>query len=203
MLYKELEKGDFLMYILLKVDNPILGKILSYLKRSRVWYRLFEEKMYNAIVTSEDRIATKHQLNRGQINPKRAWETCQSFREIWDWDSMGRGPWVSGKGKAPTGKGYVIDRFGNKCRVAGDCVNPQMLNYISCPDWCPNYQPTTIEGLIYLSDQARNEHIRRAESLSRQTDFLKQTELSYEEAIKTGKIIEYVDGRFIMIETTE
>ncbi|MBM2820373.1 MAG: hypothetical protein HW405_133 [Candidatus Berkelbacteria bacterium] len=191
------------MYILLRIDDSkILAKVLTYLARLKVWHRQFKEKVYDVRVSVQDRIARMHRTNRTDyyLNPSAAWSTCAHFVQAWDYDSLGRiHPLMdselarSGADKAPYGKGWVIDSLGKKRRVAGECKNPLMLNDISCPMWCHDYQPTTVEGWTHLATQIAEEHEHRAAIIRQQLAFLVESEMSYEEAIRTDKIWVYED----------
>lgn len=194
------------MYILLRVkDDSLLSKVRTYLKR--LWVREFNEPEYRVDVTAEERARLVRPMSSERLNPKRAWETCASFVEAWDWDSMGRGPSPkteyelkkSGRNTAPRGKGWLkID--GRRVRVAGECANPTMLNDISCPMWCTKYEPTSIEAHIYVAEQVALEHERRAEALRRQIEFLRQTDKGYREVIRTGGVFGYRDSQFVVTD---
>lgn len=196
------------MFVLINIDGALLTKVLAYLKRLGIWHRQFPEKVYDVIVTPQDRVeAIRRNHNRGQLNPNRAWETCASFVQAWDWDSMGRGPWprrenaIERNGdNAPPGKGYVTVPGGQPKRVAGECANPTGLDYIWCTHWCPHYQPTTIEGLIYMAESTAAVHEARAATLRRQADWLRQVDAGYEQAISSGKVWRYENGKFVITE---
>lgn len=194
------------MFVLLKIENELLTKVLTYLKRLKIWHRTFPQKVYDVVVTAEDRIeAIKRNHICNKLNPKNAWETCASFVEIWDHDNLGRGPWprqddeIERNGdSAPPGRGYVTMPDGERKRVAGDCANPTGLNYISCPTWCPFYQPTTIEGLIHMAESTAAVHEQRVRQLRDQVETLRATEEGYEAAIASGKVWRYESGKFVV-----
>jgi len=190
------------MWVLVRVEESLLRRLTDYFKEHGIWFKFFSEKVYDIRVTAEDRIkAFQSRRTSYYVNPSAAWRTCKQLREIWDWDNLGRGPWADSYGRsknqAPRGKGWITNASGHRQRVAGDCKNPNMLNYISCPMWCPDYEPTTIEGMIYLMETTAAEHDRRAATLRSQIEFLKHSEQTFEEAIKGGKIADYRDGEFV------
>ena len=84
--------------------------------------------------------------------------------------------------------------------VAGECANPTALNHISCPMWCPKYEPTSTEARIFVNERVIEEHERRAETLRREIEFLRETDLTYREAISGGTVSEYRDGRHAVTE---
>ncbi len=87
---------------------------------------------------------------------------------------------------------------GRNVRVAGECANPEMLNYISCPLSCTKYQPTSIEAAVCVARQVAEEHERRAKALYNQIEFLEKTDKEYREAIETGAVFDYRGGTFII-----
>lgn len=191
------------MYILLRVkDDSLLNKVRAYLKRLGCWVREFNEPEYRVDVTAEERVEAfrRHRGQGSYVNPPAACATCASMKQIWDWDSMGRGPWAAMKhdpNTAPHGKGWVRDRDGRH-RVAGECANPTMLNHISCPMWCPKYEPTSIEAHIYVAKRVIEEHEHRAKELRMQIEFLRQSDTGYREVIRTGGVFEYRNGKFVV-----
>lgn len=177
---------DFDMWILARVDDTLVAKVLSYLSKRRVWFKKFPEKIYTMEVSAEDREERIRKTHSGSMNPPAAWETCKSMKKIWDWDNMDRGPWPNPDPKpnpAPHGKGWLMEN-GHRVRVAGECANPTMLNYISCWRWCPMYEPTTVEGQVFLMKQTAEEHEVRASTLRSQIIHLQQSEAEFEQSIK-------------------
>lgn len=193
------------MYLLIKVrDITVLEKIRAYLHSFGLWFKEFNDTEYRADVSAEERSQVLHNRGcRGSINPVRAWETCNSFVQVWDWDNLGR-IWPKSEDEikrcgdtAPEGKGWVIED-GKKIRVAGECDAPRMLNDISCPKWCTKYEPISIEAAIFVAEQVIQEHERRAQVLQKQVEYLKTTDLLYREAVKTGGVFEYEKGKFVI-----
>ena len=188
-----------MVWVLLHIEISVWAKVQKYLQRLGVFFRTFPQIEYRVVVTAEERNAARS--NRGgDLNPPQAWKTCASCKQVWDEES--RGPWpkypheLERTGNtAPRGKGWVEDQYGRR-RVAGECANPIMLNYISCPMHCTRYEPTTIEGLVWLSEHVAEEHRRRAELLQNQAEFLRQTAMTYEEVIASGKVFSHRGGRF-------
>lgn len=184
------------MWIVLKTDdNGLLQKIVNYLRRLGVFHRLFEGATYNLAVTVKDRLERlRGSRTHAYFNPPRAWETCASCKQVWDWDNLGRGPHAKDKydlrkrggNTAPRGKGWVMNQHGHRIRVAGECANPTALSYISCPMWCPCYTPTTIEGLTFLIQSDIKEHQARIGELRRFLEFCRQSEAGFKEAIAVG-----------------
>lgn len=193
------------MYLLIKIDEvAILEKVRTLLNQFGLWFKEFNDPEYRVEVSAEERSQVIHNRGcRGSLNPNRAWETCDSFVQAWDFDNLGR-IWpkseyeLKTKGDtAPKGKGWIIE--GDKrIRVAGECSNPSMLSDISCPKWCQKYEPMSIEAAIFVSEKAVEEHERRTQVLRGQIKYLKTTDLSYREAIKEGGIFEYKDGKFVV-----
>lgn len=193
------------MYLLIKVENiAVLEKVREYLNRIGLWFKEFNDPEYRVDVSAEERSQVLHSRGcHGYINPPRAWETCASFVQVWDLDNLGR-IWPKNEGEiersgdtAPEGKGWIIS--GNKkARVAGECADPLSLNDISCPKWCTKYRPMSIEAAIFVAEQVIQEHERRVQVLQRQVEYLKTTNLSYREAVKTGGVFEYEKGRFVI-----
>lgn len=169
--------------MLIKINSPsFLGKVRKYLKGLGFWFKEFNDTEYKIEVTAEERSKT-HRGNRNtNLNPPKAWETCASLVQIWDWDELGRGPWPNNREIQP----------------AGECANPSMLSYISCPKSCIKYKPTNIEASIYIAERVAEEHERRAKVLRYQVQFLKTTDLQYREAIKIGGMFIYENGKFII-----
>jgi len=198
------------MYILIRTkDGVILEKIRDYLRRIGCWFREFNDPEYRISVSAEERVKNIQERQSGQLNPPGAWETCASFVEIWDWDSMDRGPWAKSPSEieqngdtAPKGKGFLTIG-GRKIRVDGECANPTKLSYISCPKWCTKYEPTSIESLVYLTRQVAKEHERRATALHHQIEILERTDKTYREVIETGDAFNYRDGKFVIPAPTE
>ncbi len=198
-------------YLLIQVKEPLLTKLLNYLKRLKIWHKLLPRKYYDVQVTAEDRLERLKKSRRGNLNPPAAWETCRHCAEIWDWDPMGRGPdplsdsqlRKPGANQAPRGKGWVETRFGSRQRVAGECKNPLRLNFFSCPKWCLDYEPTTVEGLVWLMERTAEEHEQRVQELRGQIAFLQESEIGFEEAIATGRVWDYKNGRFALITPDE
>jgi len=194
------KKGGKPMYILIRIeDGTVLKKVCEYLRRLKCWFREFNEPEYRITVSAEERAKKIPAHMDGNLNPPRAWETCASLVQIWNWDSLNRGPWICGikQNTAPRGKGF-IEFEGRKVRVAGECANPTALNYISCPMWCPKYEPTNIEAAIFVAQQVAKEHERRAAALYRQIEFLEKTDMGYREAVGTGAVFDYRGGTFII-----
>jgi len=197
-------------YVLLQVPSGLLTRLVAYLRKLRIWYKLFPETAYKVVVTVEERTERLHSMRNsrreGYLNPPASWRTCRHCREIWDWDSLGRGPHVPvdpKKSKAPKGKGWFAGGQWRRARVAGDCKNPPMLNYISCHMWCLDYEPTSVEALTYLEEAVAQEHMRRAEELRGQAELLKTSQLGYEEVIAEGKVWRYEGGRFKTVYSDE
>ena len=194
------------MYLLIKVsDNTIVEKIRAYLNSFGLWFKAFNDPEYLVDVSAEERSQVLHNRGcRGSINPIRAWETCASFVQAWDIDNLGRiwpkAEWEIKKygDSAPEGKGWVIED-GKKIRVAGECAAPRMINHISCYLWCTKYEPISIEAAIFVAEQVIQEHERRAQVLCRHVEYLKTTDLLYREAIKTGGVFEYKEGKFVIM----
>ena len=175
------------MWILVRVDDSLLAKVLNYLTNLKIWFRKFEEKEYNSEISAEDRLSRIQHTRQGSMNPPVAWKTCGSLKQIWDWDP--RGPSARYKGDrgpdpAPWGKGWITAANGSRQRVAGECANPTMLHFISCPQWCPSYTPATVAGRTWLMEQAAEEHEARAGVLRRQVIHLRESEVQYQESIK-------------------
>ncbi|MEK7567568.1 MAG: hypothetical protein AAB513_01435 [Patescibacteria group bacterium] len=193
------------MYILLRVEEGLFGKVLDFLRGLDIWFKEFNEPEYRIEVTAEERKKEIHIRHaKGYLNPGAAWKTCASFVRIWDHDSLGRGPWPKSEEEierrgdsAPKGMGYLVD--GDKrTRVAGQCGNPVQLNYISCPKWCTQYQPASIDAMVHVAETVAAEHKRRAELLLRQAEFLKATEMNYRQVIANGGVFEYRGGKFVI-----
>lgn len=194
------------MYVLIRIkDSLILEKVRKYVGLLGLWLKEFNEPEYRVDVTAEERTQVLRNHNcEGSLNPPNAWKTCSSLVQIWDWDNLGRGPWRANDGvytskndPAPNGKGWVIEK-GRKIRVAGECAAPRNLNYITCHQWCTKYEPRSIDASIFVAEQVAKEHERRAKILRSQIEYLKQTDLNYREAIKTGGVFEYKNGKFVI-----
>lgn len=193
------------MYLLIKVGNTtVLEKIRAFLGKLGLWFKEFNDPEYRVDVSAEER--SQFLYNRGcngSLNPWRAWETCNSFVQAWDFDNLGR-IWPKNESEiercgdtAPESKGWIID--GNKkIRVAGECADPLSLNHISCPKWCTKYEPINTKAAIFVAEQIVQEHERRAQVLRRQIEYLKTTDLLYSEAVKTGCVFEYKNGKFVI-----
>lgn len=197
------------VWILIRVESEgLLIRVIKYLKRNKVFHKLFSEVEYRVTVTAEDRLR-RNRGNRGDtlyMNPPRAWETCASCTVIWDWDSEGRGPYSlsrerRGKGvnKAPRGKGWIDTGRGYKQRVAGDCASPNDLNYITCPHYCLHYKPIAFDGLYWLANRTIEEHRRRIDQLERSIEFWRSTTKAYEDVCRTGGFLRYEKGRFVLV----
>lgn len=193
------------MYLLIKVNDVAgLEKIREYLGKLGLWFKEFNDPEYRVDVSPAERAQVIHDRGcRESLNPHNAWRTCGSFVRAWDFDNLGR-IWPKDKADierkgdtAPEGKGWIIED-GKKIRVAGECGNPKMLTDISCDKWCQEYEPTSIDAAIFVAEQVAQEHERRAQVLRRQIDYLKTTDLQYRDAIKTGGIFEYKDGKFVI-----
>ncbi|MDO8604527.1 MAG: hypothetical protein Q7K40_04015 [bacterium] len=191
------------MYLLINVDDiAILEKVRKFLGRLGLWLKEFNDPEYRVDVSAEERSQVIHSRGcRGDLNPSRAWETCNSFVQAWDFDNLGR-IWPKDKAdiertgdSAPEGKGWVVED-GKKIRVAGECAAPRKLSDISCPKWCTKYEPMSVPAVIFVAQQVIQEHERRIQVLRRQVEYLKTTDLLYQEAIKTGGVFEYKDGKF-------
>lgn len=175
------------MYLLIRVDEEsLLNRIIAYLKRLKIWHKQFREKIYQKTVSVEERIEKVRAVTGWPtLNPPRAWETCKHAKEIWAWDSMGRGPWDTGKIVAT-----LSNPKAQKREHAGICKNPEHLNYISCPLNCPDYEPTTIEGICWLLTQMAKIHEEKAMAARETIEKLKRQELKYEEAIRICAVSE-------------
>lgn len=193
------------MYLLINIDNvAVLEKVREYLKRFNLWFKEFDDPEYRVEVSAEERAQVIHRSGcHGSLNPNRAWETCASFVQAWDFDNLGR-IWPKSEDElkrngdtAPDGKGWIT-RDGKKIRVAGECGAPSNLSDIYCPKWCTKYEPVSIEATVFVAEQVAKEHERRAQMLRGQVEYLKTTDLLYREAIKMGGIFEYKDGKFII-----
>ncbi|MFA5997523.1 MAG: hypothetical protein WC791_03485 [Candidatus Paceibacterota bacterium] len=193
------------MYVLIRINSDtILQKVRKYLALLGLWVKEFNDPEYRVDVSAEERAQVIHSRGcRGSLNPNRAWESCASFVQVWDWDNLGR-IWpkhetdLKKKGDtAPQGKGWIIEGD-KKVRVAGDCGNPTGLSDIYCPKWCEKYEPINTTAAIFVAEQVIEEHERRAKMLRAQIERLKQIDLQYREVIKTGGIFEYKDGKFII-----
>jgi len=198
-------KGGF-MYVLIRIKySVVLEKVRKYLGLLGVWIKEFNEPEYCVDVTAEEREQFLHNRNcDGSLNPPNAWKTCSSLVQIWDWDNLGRGPYPARESilekkndPAPSGKGWVIEK-GKRIRVAGECAAPRSLNYITCYKWCTRYEPTSIDATVFVAEQVIAEHERRAKMLRSQIEYLKQTDLDYRQAIKTGGVFEYKNGKFVI-----
>lgn len=196
------------MYLLIKVSNTaVLEKIREFLGRFGLWFKEFNDPEFRVDVSAEERSQFLHNRGcHGSLNPWRAWETCSSFVQAWDFDNLGR-IWPKDESElertgdtAPEGKGWII-YDGKKRRVAGECADPIMLNDISCHTWCTKYEPMSIEAAIFVAEQVAKEHERRAQVLRSQVEYLKATDLQYREAIKTGGVFEYKEGKFVIRHT--
>lgn len=193
------------MYLLIKVsDVAVLEKIRAYLHSFGLWFKEFNDPEYRVDVSAEERSQVLHNRGcHGSLNPPRAWETCNSFVQAWDWDNIGR-IWPKDESgikrcgdTAPEGKGWIIED-GKKIRVAGECGAPRSLNDISCPKWCTKYEPMIIDAAIFVAEQVIQEHERRVQVLRRQVEYLKTTDLLYREAVETGGVFEYEKGKFVI-----
>ncbi|MFZ2303573.1 MAG: hypothetical protein WAV98_02150 [Minisyncoccia bacterium] len=193
------------MYLFIKVDNVgVIEKVCEYLLRLGLWFKKFDDTEYRVDVSAEERSQFLH--NRGcrrSLNPWRAWETCNSFVQAWDFDNLGR-IWPKDESEikrngdtAPKGKGWIIEH-GKKIRVAGECAAPENLKHIFCYKWCTKYEPMSIESAIFVAEQVAKEHERRAQVLRRQIEYLETTDMQYREAIKTGGEFEYKNGKFVI-----
>ena len=198
------------MYMLIRIEDvSVLEKVRKYFKRLGYWLREFNEPEYHINVTAEERVERILVTRSGQLNPNAAWRTCASFVRAWDWDSLGRGPSPKSDydlkrthNAAPRGKGYVKVR-GEDQRVAGECANPTMLHYISCPLWCPKYQPTSIEAAIYVAKQIASEHEQRAAALYRQIESLERCDKGYREAVEKGCVFDFRGETFAIPPTAK
>lgn len=193
------------MYLLIKVnDIAILEKVRGFLSQLGLWFKEFSDPEYRVDVSAEERSQVlRNRGCHGSLNPNRAWETCNFFVHVWDLDNLGR-IWPKDEEEiertgdtAPEGKGWILDGE-EKIRVAGECANPRMLNNISCPKWCEKYEPMSIEAAIFVAEQVAKEHERRVLMLHKQIEYLRATDLLYREAIKTGGVFEYKEGKFII-----
>ncbi|MBI5400600.1 MAG: hypothetical protein HZB12_00575 [Candidatus Yonathbacteria bacterium] len=196
------------MYLLIKVgDATVLEKMRAYLSSFGLWFKEFNDPEYRVDVSAEERSQVLHNRGcRGSINPIHAWETCNSFVQAWDFDLSGR-IWPKDEDDikrcgdtAPEGKGWVIED-GKKIRVAGECANPRDLNHIYCYMWCTKYEPMSIDAAIFVAEQVIQEHERRVQVLRRHIEYLKTTNLLYREAIKTGGVFEYKEGKFVISQS--
>jgi len=181
------------MYVLtLLEEGPPLNLLRKYLKKMKFWVREFSEPRYNVRVTAEERLANLTQ--REDLNPPRAWETCSSLVQIWDWDPLGRGPWpadnsdFNGKDPAPRRKGFITSEDGNRQkRIAGECANPLRLNYISCPKFCTKYTPIGTEPVIYVLEKTIGELERRIATLRAEIDTVRSADKQYRESGRGDK----------------
>lgn len=165
------------MYILIRVvDESLLAVLIAYLKRKKIWFKEFKETEYQVTVTAEERAKVSR---RGSLNPGAAWETCASLRKVTHWDSLDRGPWRTGG-------------------AAGDCANPQMLSYISCPAHCTKYEPSNLEAYTFLVEAVIREHERRIGLLRQGLARLQSADDFHRLAVSTGVTPVYKDGRFVI-----
>jgi hypothetical protein len=197
-------QGVSIMYILIKVgDDGLLAKVRKYLAKLGVWIKEFKDPVYRVDVSVEEREEVIR-ANRceGDLNPPAAWSTCASFVQAWDWDSLGRGParvLHGDKSKAPRGKGWGTLPNGNKMQVAGECGNPSMLTYLSCPKWCDKYEPASMEAYIFVANAVMVEHERRANALKHHIASLQVTDMNYRQAVRTGGIFLYKGGKMNIV----
>jgi hypothetical protein len=191
------------MHILIKVPDSnvaMLESVKKWLRKSGIWFKGFDDTAYEVDVTS----STRKQSSKHDLNPGRSWETCGSLVRIWDWDSLGRGPYpnndIGRKGvidPAPRGKGWTGEGDAKR-RLAGECANPDNLHYISCPKSCEVYVPTNLEAFTFLAEAVAAEHIRRAELLRKKVAELNKNEAAYREAVRIGALPEYKEGKFTL-----
>jgi len=176
-------------------NSGAFDRLIAYLKKNKIVHCLFHDRIYDVRVKAEDRNEAFGRKS-GQTNSGGAWHTCATLVQVWDWDSMGRGPYPKsdydlkkpGSNTAPRGKGWVMTKFGRK-RVAGECANPTKLEYFNCNMSCPKYVPRNTEGMAYVLSQIADIHEQRAAQIRKEIERLKKTDELFSEIVSNSAVI--------------